>query len=244
MMEKTNWFAIRIVICNAIGYCISVGIPTFLDPQIHHPIYGLREYPLGGWILLGALIVCISTYIIILYELDLRLKSVLVGLSLIIITWMTLPNFRPEWPHLGVLLTPISFAVLTSISVFIHFYEIDFEFINDPLVIKEAKIEGLKLEYETWFRLFLGILAGFFLIGGSFYSLLPKYVEIFTSLKSEQFIYQGFTAVSFVSILIIFLSTLCFELLQKILIIKNKLQNLSKTKCIRMGQLNWEQKSR
>jgi hypothetical protein len=233
MIEKVNLFASRIAICNTIGYCLSVGIPTFLDPQIHHPLYGVRDpYPADVWIFLGAIPVLYFSYRIIIHKMDFRLKSALTGLIVLFFTWFTLPNFRPEWPHLGVLLSPISFAFLTSISVWIHFHEIDFSFVDDSSIIKEAKIEGLKLEYETWFRMFLGILAGFFLMGVSFYSGLPKYIEIFTPIKSEQFVYQGFTSVYIILVLIIFLFTICLEMVNKISEIKKRLQNIRSNKVI------------
>lgn len=95
-------FALKISIWNAIGYVVSVGGPTIVDPAIeHHVEYGARTYPLGYWILLPSIMVLGLTYFVNIKNWSAVIKGSLALVVLVVPTWATLWNFVPGFPEVG-----------------------------------------------------------------------------------------------------------------------------------------------
>ena len=226
---ESKLFAAKIAVCNAIGYIVSVGGPTIIDQLIkHNSVYGPRIYPLGSLVFLGFIPVALVSYIFNINNRTAEVRSSLTFLSLVILTWLTLPYFKPEFPHLWVLLVPVVFGLSTSVSVYIHNYEIDSEIIFIGDISEQVKIEKIKLEYETWFRLFLTVLTGYTVIAITYLTKVPEIVKMFTPNDEEQFILQGGFSVSICIAAMVFMVTVCLEMIKKITSIKNKMTCIPK----------------
>lgn len=221
--DELDKFAANIAICNAIGYLVSVGGPTIMDPLIEHSYaFGPRTYPLGWLIFLGAIPMSAISYKVNISNFKIVKKSVLTCLS-VLLTWLTLLCFGPEYPHIWVLMVPVVFGLTTSTAVYIHNYKLNFEFLLFEHISECVKVEKLKLDYETWFRLFLAVLTGYAAIAITYLTKVPELVKILTPNEKEQFIMQAgfFLAISIASI--VFLMTICLEMIRKTTNIKNKM---------------------
>lgn len=223
-------FPIKIAICNSIGYLVSVGVPIFCDPLIEHNYtFGPRVYPIGYSVFLGAIPIFLISLFFDICNIKKETKSILICLSLVIPTWLTLSYFKPEFPHLWVLLVPIIFSLYISISVYIHDYEIRYDdFISLESISEKVKIEKIKLDYETWFRLFLAILTGYAVMAITYLTKLTDWVKMFTPIEKEQFMIQYFYSLAIFISAIIFIITVCIEMIKKITETKDKLACIPK----------------
>ncbi len=163
-------FAIKISIWNVVGYCLAVGGPTIIDPLLeHHVLREVRSYPLGVWVFAPAVLVGLSTYWFNIRNWSSTVLGVFTFVSLLVISYATLPNFTPGFPHHNVLLVPIYFGLVTGLGSYIHHFRINLEFLN-TYGHYQAKTERLKMEHEAWFK-FIVALVSLYVIATLYLSL-------------------------------------------------------------------------
>ena len=175
-----------------------VSVVTYGDSHIHHIVYGIRNYPYGYYATLPAIIVFILTYIVnanirlsfdsfnIVPRLDKNKRPFLTFLLLIIpIFILIVINFQPEFPHMCIFQFSLGYALVIALTVHTHNYDINFGFLDEDISDK-VKIERVKLEYETWFRLIAAIVAAYCLINLYIFSQLIGLVEQITMDRGEQ----------------------------------------------------------
>jgi hypothetical protein len=190
-------FALRIGMFNALAYGLLVGIVTYGDSHIHHIVYGVRNYPLGYSVIWLSVLIFIFTYIFNAYDkmsfgslkinYSLNRKVFLTFSSLIIPTLLMLwINFRPEFPHMSIFQFSLGYALVIALTVHAHNHTIDFKFIKEDLISESVKIERVRLEYETWFRLISALMAAYFLLNLYIFSQLIGLIEQITGIRSEQ----------------------------------------------------------
>lgn len=219
-------FPFQIAMFNSIGYLVSVGLPIFIDPLIkHHFLYGPRSYEHSNAILLLSIILFFFTLLLTYLDIQVRIKSFFNFMGFVCGSWLLLPYFKPEYPHPCVLLIPIAFSLITSTSIFIHYHEINFK-ILELSKNAQAKIEKIKLEYETWFRFFLAILAGYVAVSVAFFTGVKNISALITPDAGEQFIIQAVFVICGSINAFVFLSCVCIEFLRKINFIKDKLNEI------------------
>lgn len=219
-------FSLIIATSNSLGYLISVGIPIFLDPMIrHHVLYGPRTYDHSGAIMLLSIIIFLFTFVLTISNLQSQIKSVLNFIILVGIVWSLLPIFKPEYPHAAVFLIPLTFGIITSASIYIHYYKIDSSILESSKD-NTIKIEKIKLEYETWFRFFLVILTGYVAVYISFGSGLKNLSSLITYDGGEQFLIQAIYIMAASINAIVFAICICLEFVKKINEIKNKMDEI------------------
>jgi hypothetical protein len=89
------------------------------------------------------------------------------------------PNFLPEFPHIGLMVTSFVAGAFSCTGVYLHNLRgvLDFGFVKDKTIDETARIEMLKLTHSTWsdalkllVTIFLGI-AGLYVIYGYTLSL-------------------------------------------------------------------------
>lgn len=179
-------FAISVSIWNAVGYCLAVGIPTLIDPLLqHHVMYGPRTYPLGLWIFAPSVLVIASAYWINTRNWSAILCSVLTLGSLLAVTYATIPNFAPEFPHPNLLLVPVFFGAVTGIGSYIHHFQLDIQFVSESSLDPKVKLERLKMEHEIWLRLLVILLSVYALVAIYIYLSLRQFSENVTTSVSE-----------------------------------------------------------
>lgn len=220
-------FALKTSIWNAIGYAVSVGVPTIVDPAIEHHIkYGARTYPLGYWIFLPSIMVLGLTYFVNIKNWSAVIKGSLALVVLVVPTWATLWNFLPEFPHANVLFGPIWFGVLVALTVYVRNYQINFDFVHNDEIDMLVKVERIKMEHDAWFRILVGLLAAYGLGLIYTYMYLKDFVVIITNSEAEQMtLIVAFTAAVLLNALLFF-SGFIWEMLARIREIRENLLNV------------------
>jgi len=95
MRVSINKFALKIAICNSLGYSLSVGTPYYVDPILKASPWGMREYYLGYQAILILIIIFGLVYgANISTKLTANKKSAVTFCSLLL-TWLLIPKFQP-----------------------------------------------------------------------------------------------------------------------------------------------------
>lgn len=226
-------FALKTSICNAVGYIVAVGVPTIIDPMIeHHLKYGARIYPLGYWVFLFSILVFGLTYVGNHKNWSAVKKSLYTLGALVGPTWLTLGNFLPERPHAFVLLVPIWFGILVATTVYVHNYQINFDFVHDDKIDMLVKVEKIKIEHDTWFKILLGLITMYGLALLYIYMYLRDFVPIITSSGTEQNTLIVTFAATVIINAILFFSGFVWEMLARMSEIRENLLNVCKASCI------------
>jgi len=135
------------------------------------------------------------------------------------------PLFTPIF-HPQTFLFPFYFSAMTATSVYLHNFKINFDFLKYGSISESIKIEKIKLEYETWFRLLLTLLAGFSAIAITHYISIPRFNELVTSNVYEQNLLMVSLSMQEVFFAFVFLITICFDILKIIFKIKDNIINI------------------
>jgi len=220
-------FAIKISTWNGIAFCVAVGGPTFLDPLIVHRVeYGTRTYPLGFWVLVPSVLVWGLTYVVVSSKWSPINKSMLTFLALAVPTWLTMPNFLPELPHPMVLFIPIWFGIWTALSTYVKHYVLRYHFVNQTNVTRFVKVERLKMEHETWFRILLGFLAAYIAVEVAIYLYLQQFSVTLTTSVEEVLKYQVAFGGLVISNGLLFLICFVWEMLNKMRDIRERITSI------------------
>jgi hypothetical protein len=228
-------FKLKISIANTLGFLISVGAPLYVGSRIPNSIYGVRENPWCWLILLSSLIIFYFSLLAIdekalkKVHLNFELKFILNFIILVGGTWFWLPSFKP-FPDPWMLSVPLMFAFITSIAVYLHEYKIDFDFINQRSIEGKLKLERIKMEHETWFRLFITVLSGYAVTALSVASIFPEIAKSMTSDIGEHKLILDVFIFSLIINALIFILVLCPEFLIKIQNIKLQITRIPRDK--------------
>jgi hypothetical protein len=119
------------------------------------------------------------------------------------------------------------YEAILAFLVYFHKFELNFSFVRNNDVDKIAKIERIKLDYDIWKNFFFVLIAGF---SGWILVWLQgvKYVgEMVTKIPAEQEIVR--THIIFLILIGSFFGFLLLcEIVKKILIIRNQLDNIER----------------
>jgi len=181
-------FALRIGIFNTLAYVLLVSIITYGDSHMHHVVYGIRNYPFWYYANIFSIIIFILTYKFnASNKISVASKPFLTFFSLMIpIALMLWVNFQPEFPHMSIFQFSLGYALVIALTVHAHNYIINFDFIKDDLINERVKIERIRLEYETWFRLIAALMAAYFLLNLYIFAQLIGLIQQITVIPSEQ----------------------------------------------------------
>lgn len=205
-------FAFKIALLNALAYIYPVLMATYVDQRIHHIIYGPRYYWMEYWVVLGAIITFIFSYIssnaniVSIYpkvDLTAKWRSLLTFLSLyipiLIVLWI---NFRPEFPHMAIFSNSFGYGLTISSIVYIHNYKLNISFIDNKELSEYIKVERLKSEFIIWLAVTISLLITFIVFCLILYSIFPDLSKQYTNCPTEQLLlFNSFVLDLFMAIL-------------------------------------------
>jgi len=163
IFKKWNRLAFFLSLYGTIGFSISVAVPTFLDPILKHPIYGYRTYPMSFLCVFLILLNFTLIYRTNLIESDLLKiggrnaiitnRSIFSFLSMIICMSLTFPIFLPEFPHMWIFINILLYSILVGLSSYAWGYEPDFSFVQNKEIDIRARLERLKIAYNSFYAI-------------------------------------------------------------------------------------------
>ncbi|NLE05230.1 MAG: hypothetical protein GX638_10600 [Crenarchaeota archaeon] len=184
---ENKWFPRFISVINALAYAFIVLIVTYVDRNYDNVVYGIREYAWGNWVAFISIPVFLSTYLSTKYiKSPLRKAFAIVVLFVVIIIFLSYTNFykgsqgRIEIPNMALLSFLIFTVAAVSLIIYMHYREIDLSYIKDSSISANAKLERLKFEYSTYFKILMTIIATFLAAFYAMYLNLQKVIENFT----------------------------------------------------------------
>lgn len=195
-----NSFITRIALINSIGFAGCVAIPTIVDPRLaKQVVWGARNYPLGMWVVLIALLVYAATRFFMQRARKLNVKYVSSCIPLFMAVILVLPNFFPEFPHAFVFFWGVLFCFNALLATWIEYMEEDLSYLEDAGISYPIRMERLKETINFWRSLTMGLLTGYLGILLTFCILVLGYVPpMVSSDPAEQFYIVGAEGVQMV----------------------------------------------
>jgi hypothetical protein len=181
-------FRIKIALFNLIGYCTAVASAYLLDGNLPtHIKYGAREYPhISIWFMISPVVFLTSYLILSLWQGHAARRGItLVGSSLPLLLFGLCASlsFPPERPHVGILISNLSFCAISLLTVWLRISLGDFAFVNATEVPYDARLEHLKATVTTWQMVAVYGAAGYLVFVMSWAGVL--YVAVSLTVKSE-----------------------------------------------------------
>jgi len=157
-MTRADWFAVKIATFNALAFSLIIGCVTYLDARLpshkSSQIFPqhVRIYPHGYAIsLLSGAIIFGTTLLALTKASSWRIKATLPALILAVTGVVSLPFFRPEFPHGGITSWTILVTLISLVSCFIHFLPLEVDWLTAAHISTASKAERAK-EYVTLWR--------------------------------------------------------------------------------------------
>jgi magnesium-transporting ATPase (P-type) len=198
-------FCIMIALANTAGYLMATVPPILIDPKLtHHVRYGARHYPIGWWVLLIGLLVGVST-MLTMVRIERRFRAFWNSAPLLLATILTLPFFRPEFPHGNVFGAAAFCFVLSTLAVWIRYQPLESQYASDTRIDRTARLERVKEEIQFWRGGMMTVLGTAIVATISLCVMNFEGIKRFDTDASEQVLacnYAGFaTAVAFLWLL-------------------------------------------
>lgn len=206
MKNKLDRFILKIALLNALGFCLVVGATTFIDARLtSHVVFGARNYPLGFLICLGGPFIFLLSCIAAFKNTSNWFKIVFPTMILSVAGLASLPNFLPEFPHAGITAWLLGFCLLGLGSSWIHYFRIPCNWISDPRIGINLKIERVKEHVKLWRTVAISLAFGYLALlvpwSNIIWAIAPKIAT-----KDEEIAMLsnlGFAEVVFVSIYVL-----------------------------------------
>ena len=147
-------FGFRLALFAALGFLLTTVGTTIVDEgQTSHvnPAFRLRHYPIRPWVwFVCAAGICLVTWLAVGLLRSWRAKFVSPSLVLVLAGICTLPAFRPEMPHGGIVFWLFFYALTSLFGSWIHFAPFDDSWLLSPAIARDMKIERLKEHITLW----------------------------------------------------------------------------------------------
>lgn len=193
-----NRFALRIAVFNSVGFIYSTGSVTYLDARLtSHVFYSARTYPLGYWVCLLGPVIFILTYLCFKKSKTIYGKILYPALILIAAMLLSLPNFLPEFPHLGITSAAGLLAMTSIVASWIRFEPIAADYIKKPEIPWELKVERLKENITLWRTLAVGLTIGYIALIYPAFSFFGKGAAQMLTKRDEVFLVTSSWQLSF-----------------------------------------------
>jgi len=151
-------FALAVSVLGGIGFVVSTCLPIIVDPLISDILHRTIDYtnPIGPYITLFALPIAIGIYLVNAEDRFRQYSVPLTAMIMAAATFLSLLNFPGKAGiNMFVMGSGLAYAFMLSLTV-ASYHHRPILATDNRKVDTDARIERIRLEYETWFR---GILA-------------------------------------------------------------------------------------
>lgn len=154
---RIQTFAVIISILSGLAFLISTVTPIIIDPMIFNLINRrLPAYPIGLFITIFTLPVAFTAYLVNRHAMFRKHRALSTAAIMVSSTFLSLLNYPTEFGiHTFVMGSGLAYAFVIGLLVASFNYEPQLK-TDSQEVHYRARIERIRLEYESWFR---GILA-------------------------------------------------------------------------------------
>jgi hypothetical protein len=184
-------FSIRIALMVTIAFSIKCALYNWADPQLitytfHGIQYGQREYPMGHWVHIITVPLFLGNYLLLTRPRGMANKCILpASFTLLVALLLSILNFRPPCPHLGLLYFVSYICIGSIITTWIHFVDQDLTGILNKTNSDSTRIEYLKEQGQLWRLIVVSGAFGFFWMLPNWWKDQEEIVKRIVSKKSE-----------------------------------------------------------
>lgn len=156
-------FAIKTALFNSVGFLLIIAAITYVDSHLtSHVVYGARHYRYGYWVsLVGALVIALSTLLIFRGRWSAKAKAVLPSVVLTVTSALSLPFFRPQFPHVGILVWMLPLSLVSLFSCLIRLVPPKTDWLRSSNATPEVKLERIKEYANLWRTVAVSISVGY-----------------------------------------------------------------------------------
>lgn len=159
---RPQGFAVLVSILSGIAFSISTGTVIVVEPLIHNMLnrpLPLPQYPIGLLITVFALPIAFAVYLVNSDSAFRKYRALSTAIIMVSATFLSLLNFPVKFGiHLFVMGSGLAYAFMISLLVASFNYKPQLETENEEIHAR-ARMERIRLEYETWFREILALSA-------------------------------------------------------------------------------------
>jgi hypothetical protein len=151
-MNRVDGFAVKIASLNTLAFSWTAAAVTYMDARLKtHLAFGARHYPHGYQIsVLGGIFVCTATLLVFAKISSWQIKAVLPAILLALTGALSLPFFRPEFPHGGISGWTFAFSVLCLFTCFIHLLPLQADWLQAPEVSTATRYRRARDSAAQW----------------------------------------------------------------------------------------------
>jgi hypothetical protein len=180
---KDKWFAAKISVFNAVGFILCVVGITYVDARLTtHVVFGARTYTAGYYVaILGGIIILVTTYLTFFIRTSWSVKTCVPSGIVLFVGALSIPFFKPELPHAGLVVWVVLISVVSLLTCFIRLLPFSTSWLNTRDIVETARIERVK-EYANLWRM-ISVSATFGTVAlivpwGQFVWTMPSYIVI------------------------------------------------------------------
>ena len=232
--QNSNYrFEAIIGLSNMIGFYICIGMPIVASLRL---ISADDRIICGNylfWFSLSGILIFFSTLLILLIFKRYFHKYRWIANFFLFFAgvWSWLHNFDP-YPNIWIIEVPFAFAPITSAAVFLHDYNIEnrFKFINSESISENVKLARINMECGTWSGLLISLLSGYTILAITYASLYPEITTLMAKNPHDSKLFFDLMWTTLIGSALIFLLTLCREIVSKILYTQDQIIKIPKDK--------------
>lgn len=150
-------FAGKIAIFNAGEFAFGVAGITYVDARLTtHLLFQARIYP-GGYLVavLGGMFILITTYLTLFKSSSWKVNAGLPSVIVLLVGALSIPFFRPELPHAGLVVWTILISVVSLLTCFIRLVPFATDWFAVQQIAQAARIERVKEYANLWRMIFV-----------------------------------------------------------------------------------------
>jgi hypothetical protein len=138
---------------NGVLFAIGLALITHTDALLTtHYVYGARVYRFGYPVaVVGGMIAFVGSYSVLTARIPWKTKALLPSFVVLAVGGASLPFFRPEFPHAGLVQWAAVVAAISLLSCVIELSPLaPAEWLSSPAVPLEARIERVAQYARSW----------------------------------------------------------------------------------------------
>ncbi|MCX7047184.1 MAG: hypothetical protein NTX50_17060 [Candidatus Sumerlaeota bacterium] len=181
----TERFIKKIAFFNSFGFTATTVGTTFIDARITTVLWPPRSYHLGYWIAVAFPIVFLATYFGLKWISSWRAKAIFPSLILFLFGALSLRNFLPEFPHMGICVWVLAYALISFVTCWTYFSPFETSWLFKSNIDAEFKKERIKELITFWRTISVSLAFGYMALFVPWAAIQWNLVEKIVSDRAE-----------------------------------------------------------
>lgn len=211
-MNADGNFDLRIAFFTGGGYSATVFGATFVDSRLtSHVLFAPRHYPLGYWLCLVGIPISVCSFLSVRRSTKWRFKVAWPVTWLLLAGALSLLNFRPEFPHIGVSGWLMAYGLVAALASWIRYAPLQPGWLGDERIAASLKQERIKEIVTLWRTIAISLTFGYMALVVPWTSFIWNQANEVVKNPGEVFLLASVTVGGAICISLFVLSCLVYE---------------------------------